>query len=215
VNGAFPPSIELARLYEKAPRGSWLIKEYLGSMRKMRLEDARQLMQQHGVPLRAIAAVCPAPTRVALDGDDRYKPNPAGAPAWVIPVCAVDPEMPEIIETDDPLGIVSLGPIVDLLAFHPAAPNRWALRLGLAGALGAIEPQYLDPVSVPAHRDVTAWLRSGCRGIVLLTRDAFKARRILAQVATIEAEDGQHAAELAALLVTPRVTTRTSPRAGA
>jgi hypothetical protein len=193
--------------------------EYLPIMRQMSLDDARMLMR-HGIPLRAITTVCPAPTRVALDGNDLYRPDPSGQPAWVMPVCAVDPGRPEEIETADPLSIVSLGPIVDLVAFHPAAPNRWALRLGLATVLGAIEPQCCNPDPVPVRRDITLWLRGECNGIVLLTRDAIEARRILSQIETIEAEDRQHADELAALLVSQpqmrsRVIARTGPRAAA
>jgi hypothetical protein len=193
--------------------------EYLPQLRRMKLADARELMR-YGVPLRAITTVCPTPTRVALDGDDRYQPDPSGAPAWIIPVCAVDPGRPDAIEAVDPLGIVGLGPVIDLVAFHPAAPNRWALRYGLATVLGAIEPQYCDSEPVPVHRDITNWLRAECKGIVLLTRDPFEGRRILHQIEPIEAEDERHADELAALLVAPRpmrsrVIARTLPKAAA
>jgi hypothetical protein len=195
------------------------LNEYLPAVRRMSLDDARKLMR-HGVALRSITTVCPAPTRVALDGNDLYRPDPLVQSAWVMPVCAVDPRRSDAIETVDPLGIVSLGPVIDLVAFHPAAPNRWALRLGLATVLGAIEPQCCSPDPVPVRRDITAWLRGECRGIVLLTRDATEARRVLSQIETIEAEDRQHVDELAALLAAPlqmrsRVIARTPPRAAA
>jgi hypothetical protein len=183
-------------------RATALTSEYIDPMRRMSLDDARRLMR-HGVPLRAITTICPAPTRVVIDGNDLYRPDPSGQPAWIIPVSVVDPEIPELIEAVDPLGIVSLGPIVDLIAFHPAAPNRWALRRGLAPALGVIEPQCCDPASVAVHRDVTDWLRSGCRGIILLTRDPKEAGRILRQISCIEASDWNHAKELRRLLALP------------
>ena len=63
---------------------------------------------------------------------------------------------------------VCCGPVVDLLALNPAAPGCWALRRGNATVLGAIEPQHCKPEKVPIHRDVTRWLRSDWRGLVLL-----------------------------------------------
>src|SRR5262249_31791823 len=110
---------------------------------------------------------------------------------------------PEMIETTDPNEAISAGALIDLIAFSPAAPRRFALRCGAATVLGAIEPQYLDPAPVPVHRDVTRWMRSGCRGIVLLRGDEHEARRILGQIARIEAEDDPHAPELGRLLMPP------------
>ena len=86
---------------------------------------------------------------------------------------------------------VCCGPVVDLLAFNPAAPGCWALRRGNATVLGAID---------------TRWLRSDCRGLVLLTGDRHKAAAILRRISNIDAEDEAHAAELecdgAATLIT-------------
>jgi hypothetical protein len=177
--------------------------EYLAVMRKMGLDDAYELIG-HGVPIRAIAAVCPAPTRVLLDGNDRrFRPDPAGQPAWVMPVCVIDPERLDAIEASDPSSVVSIGPAVDLLAFHPCAPNRWALRYGIATVLGTIAPQYCNPDPVPVHRDVTSWLRAECAGIMLLTHDPNEARRVLQQIHIIQAEDEQHEAQLRHLIEMP------------
>jgi hypothetical protein len=120
-----------------------------------------------------------------------------------MPVCVVDPERLDTIEASNPSSVVSIGPAVDLLAFHPGAPNRWALRYGLATVLGAIAPQYCRPDPVPVHRDVTDWLRAGCKGIVLLTHDRFGARRVLQQIQSIEAEDERQALELRRILEMP------------
>jgi hypothetical protein len=68
-------------------------------------------------------------------------------------------------------------------------PGRWALRRGRGAVLGAIPPQYLEPEPVRVHRDVAAWLRAGCTGVVLLTRDPAAAGRILSQIQRIDYAD--------------------------
>jgi hypothetical protein len=177
--------------------------EYLVGM--WRTPDHVQELMRHGVGMGAITTTCPAPTSIAFNEDgDRYWPDDAGYPAWVMPVCVVDPERPELIETVDPLDVVSTGPVIDLVAFDPDYPGCWALRLGLATVLGAIEPQYLDPEPVPIHRDVTDWLRAECRGIMLFTRDPIEVGRILRQCLKIEVQHRDHAVELRRTLEMPR-----------
>jgi hypothetical protein len=188
------------------PRNRRILAEYISLMGRTTLDDARALMQ-HGVPIRAITAVCPAPARITLDrAGERYWLEDAGKPAWIMPVCCADPADPEAIETSDPVAAISTGPVTDLIAFHPEAARRSALRHGNASVLGAIEPQFLDPGPVTVHRCVVDWLRAGCRGIVLLTRDPIEAARILRQCTAIEAEDEAHAAALRRLLKPPEPT---------
>jgi hypothetical protein len=55
--------------------------------------------------------------------------------------------------------------------------------------LDAIPPQYLEPDPVRVHRDVAEWLRAGCSGIVLLTRDRNKAQRVLRQIHRVDTAD--------------------------
>jgi hypothetical protein len=188
------------------PREPRILAEYLWLMSRTTRDDARGLMR-HGVPIRAITAVCPSPARIALDcTGERYWLDDAGESAWVFPVCSADPPGPEAIETSDPAWAISIGPVIDLLAFHPGASGRWALRLGNAVVLGTIEPQYFDPEPVAVHRDITDWLRAECRGIVLLTREPIEAARILRKCMAIEAEDEAHAAALRRLLKAPEPT---------
>jgi hypothetical protein len=163
-----------------------------------------QALLAWGVPIRAVATVAPALTRITLNhAGDRYEPDPDGRPAYVFPATIVDPIWPELLETLNPREIVSCGHIVDLVACHPAAPSRWALRTGQAIALGAIEHQYWFPMPTPVHRTVISWLRAGCVGIVLLTNNPFEASQILRGIATIVAEDEEHAGELREILKTP------------
>jgi len=176
-------------------RSADLRREYLEQMRRMTLDDARELLAL-GVPIEAIGAVCPAPARIRRIGR-RYKPDAAGGSAYVFPATATEPGQPYLIEADDPVWTIAAGPVVDLVAFSPFGPNLWALRTGEAIVLGAIEPQgglFTEPV--PVHRDVLSWLRFGCRGIVLLTQDPHERGHILRQITTPECEDAEHAAEI-------------------
>jgi len=96
-------------------------------MRPMKVEKAIELIEQHHVPIKAIAAVCPVPAMIVLDKTGGfYEPHETGKPAWVLPVCAADLDFPDAIEAPDPLLAVSMGPIVDLLAFSPHAPGHAA-----------------------------------------------------------------------------------------
>ena len=176
-----------------------LRREYLEQMRRMTLGDVHELLAA-GIPIETIAAVCPAPTRIRLEGERLYCPHPDGGRAHVFPVTAVDPKDPDLIETDEPEKVISLGPIVDLIAVGIKAPGRWALRVGAAAVLGAVEHQFglfTDPV--PIRRDPLAWLRS-CRGIVLLTGDSHLAGHILRQLTAPQAEDPEHKTEIDRLL---------------
>jgi hypothetical protein len=186
-----PPSISLW------PSRRALIDEYLAAIRRIRLADTLELIGL-GVPIRAITLVCPAPMRIKLDtSGERYPPDPEGRPSSVLPVCAVEPDDLEIIETGDPEAAISAGSSVDILAFC------WALRLGRAAVLGAVAPHYLEPEATPVHRDVGGCLCSGCSGIALLARDPCVRARILRQISHLNAKDLKHAAELQALQALP------------
>jgi hypothetical protein len=169
-----------------------LLAEYLAALRTMCVERAQELAAC-GIPWSAITAVTPVPMRITINrAGNRYRPDDAGELGWVLPVAAVDPGCPELVETTDPLATIATGRFIDLAAaFSPTAPGRWALRRGRATVLGAIPPQYLEPEPVRVHRDVAGWLRAGCDGIVLLTRDPAKVRRIFSQIARIDQTDAE------------------------
>jgi hypothetical protein len=166
-------------------------REYLGLMRRMPFAEAERLHNDFGVPWASIAATVPVPTRVrfADKAQTFFEPDERGRAAWVIPATCVDPVRPEEIEVVDPLDVVSTGPIVDLVCFHPHCRARFALRTGAAVVLGVVPPQYMQPDRVPVFNDVADWLKSGCNGIVLLTNDAHQRGRILRRIESIEAQD--------------------------
>jgi hypothetical protein len=164
-------------------------REYLGLMRRMPFAEAARLHNDFGVPWASIAATVPVPTRVrfADKQETLFEPDERGRAAWVLPLTCVNPVRPEEIEALNPLCVVRAGPIIDLVAFHPARRNRFGLRIGNAVVLGAVEPQYFEPDRVPVWADITDWLKSGCNGIVLLTNDAHQRGRILRRCAAVQA----------------------------
>jgi len=192
--------------------GANLVAEYRAALRSTQLDDLHPLLAA-GISPETIAAVVPASTRIAVAGST-YQPDPDGGSAYLLPVRVDNPLSPE---AGDPSETVRAGPIVDLLAMHPAQPGRWALRCDAAEWLGTIEPQYLDPSPVPVWRSPLAWLRADCRGLVLLSRDRRDQYRILAGcLGGILAEDPRHAMELRRVLEhswpAPRVFVREARR---
>ncbi|HVB15687.1 MAG TPA: hypothetical protein VNF04_04080 [Stellaceae bacterium] len=178
--------------------GADLAEEYLTALGATRPDDLAPLLGA-GVPSAAIELAQPAFARITIDGD-LYQPDPDGGAAFVLPVRVDYPETPE---TEDPDGVLRDGAIVDLLAMHPAHPGRWALRVGVAEWLGAVEPQYCGPDAVRIWQSPIGWLRSGCAGLVLLSRDLHDQYGVLTLCSTVVAENSQHAAELRRVIERP------------
>jgi hypothetical protein len=125
-----------------------------------------------------------------------YEPAPGGLAAYISPVLVHDELTPE---SRCPAYTARCGRPVDLVAWHPRWPDRWALRTGASGWLGVIWPQYCDPPPVPVRRSVLSWLQRYCTGLVLLSRDSAVRCRVL--------NDCRGAS--------PRRTARTGPNCGA
>jgi hypothetical protein len=144
--------------------------------------------------------------QVRLYRSDLYEPDPDGRACLITPVCvhtALDPE------SSAPEVFCRAGAIVDLVAWHPEQPDRWALRAGAAEWLGCIEPQYLEPAPVPIRRSVLSWFQAECTGLVLLSRSRLDQYRILTGcLGDIIAEDAAHRAELRRILQRPFSTPR-------
>jgi len=138
--------------------------------------------------------------RVAVQGA-LYQPDEEGGVAIVTPVRVEHPVSPEARR---PAIFARWGPIVDLVAWHPSEPLRWALRTGAAEWLGCIEPQCLAPEPVRVHRSVLDWLRAGCSGIVPLSSDRGELYRLLSAChGGILAADDAHAHDLRRALSRP------------
>ncbi len=139
--------------------------------------------------------------RIRVDGD-RYQPDPAGGVAYVTPVLVGNPVSPEAAEPGR--SVRQSGELIDLVAWRDDRMDTIATRAGTASWLGAIEPQYLAPAPVSVWRHPLGWLRAGCRGLVLLTRDPVEAWLTLADCrGGIIAEDEAHARELRRALERP------------
>jgi hypothetical protein len=132
---------------------------------------------------------------------ERFEPHPDGRLAFCTPARI---HRSLTIESPVPDSAVRVGELVDLVYWSLNHPERWAMRTGAAECLGLVEPQYCGPEPVAIHRRPLGWLRGGCRGLVLLTRDPWAMYRILCQCSGgLIAEDERHAAELAAALDHP------------
>jgi hypothetical protein len=159
-------------------------------------------LTEHGVPVPLIAnygLVGAAPIRVDKSG--LYEPAPDGRLAYITPV-RIDNELTP--EAEQPLSCARiLGHLVDLLAWHPRHPTRWALRTGAATWLGCIGPQYMEPDPVAVRRTPLAWLQAECDGLVILSNEPADAYRLLCGLRQIDAEDAEHATELRRLVRQP------------
>jgi hypothetical protein len=123
-----------------------------------------------------------------------YEPDQAGKIAFLTPVLTHYPDTPESPQT---WGACRVGNLIDLIAWHPRHPDRWALRTGDATWLGSIEPQYAVPPPVAIRRSPLSWLQSDCDGLVILARDSSEVYRLLSNcVGGIIADDALHAREL-------------------
>lgn len=183
------------------PVGTELTAEYESALANSQQCHLRPFIAA-GISVRLLWLLTPAFARVTLRGET-YVPDPDdGGAAYVLPVRVNDPVTAEAI---DPWGAVCSADIVDLLAFHPAHPARWALRTGYAEWLGAVPPQYLKPGPVPVWRSPLNWLRAGCIGIVPLSREPAAIYRLLLGLWEIAVEDEEHEAELGDVFKRARV----------
>lgn len=130
-----------------------------------------------------------------------YAPAPNGDVVVVTPVRLERGTTPQ---SRRPRIFSQWGPIVDLVAWHPSAPEQMALRVGAATWLGCIEPQYLEPEAVLIHRSALDWLRAGRSGLVLLSDEPADQYPILAGcLGGLVAADEAHARTLRRALACP------------
>ena len=174
--------------------------ELLSAVAALTDED-RGVLADFGIPPPDISRfrMCGI-ARVRVRRSGLYEPDDSGHVAIITPVRVETPASPESPQPDI---YTHWGPIVDLVAWHPAAPERWALRAGAAEWIGLVEPQYMDPEPVPIHRSVLDWLRSGRVGLVPLAFQPAEVYRLLSWCRSIRAADEEHARELQRALSHP------------
>ena len=138
--------------------------------------------------------------RIRLSSDETgYEPADSGPWAYITP-CRID--QPFSPETPAPEMTAQWGSLIDLVAWHPDRPDRWALRLGFADWLGSCEPQHLGGKCL-VRRSPLSWLRGRCHGVVPLGAKAEDRARVLRFLGPLYAEDLEHAQELRRLMEQP------------
>lgn len=180
---------------------SFLDAEFLAARDALAPEHT-SVLERYGIPSALVGAsgwIGVSPIAVHHRGD-LYEPVEDGPRAFITPVRG----FPDgALESSDPDVALRYCDIVDLVAWHPMRPDRWALRRGSVVALGIVEPQMIQPPPVRVHRSPLAWLQSGGDGLALLTRQPNEMRGVLLQLRGIVAEDEAHRCELVALMSRP------------
>jgi hypothetical protein len=173
-----------------------LAAEMRAAIEAMERRDFAQLRQM-GVT-RMMAGI----GRVRDVGEGLYEPeeSPWGHWRWITPVCTEWRDTPESNDPESPM----CAELVDLVAWHENAPEKWLLRTGHAQWLGRIEPQYCNPNPVQILRSPLSWLRNNCIGLVPLGRKRYEVYDVLMCCRYgMKAEDRAHAAELRHILEYP------------
>ncbi|HVM79909.1 MAG TPA: hypothetical protein VMU06_12885 [Stellaceae bacterium] len=181
--------------------GADLLREFASAQCAL---DTKNRAELHaiGIPdiILARGLVGIARVEVSLDGK-RYEPADEGHELFITPArVGLDPSTPEATNHET---VPQDGRLVDLVAWSPHYPGRWATRTGLAAWLGAIEPQFVIPPAVPIFRSPLSWLRAGAKGLCILDTNPPDIYRVLTVCQQIEAEDRAHAQQLRRILEHP------------
>ena len=140
-------------------------------------------------------------SRIMLDNTGTtYQPVDEGPEVFITPVRVGQIDTPENSQFEI---VPQFGNLIDILAWSPRYPTRWALRCDLAAWLGSIPPQYCLPSPVRIRRSPLSWLRSGGNGLCVLSRNHLDTYRLLSECRALEAEDAAHARELRTFLEHP------------
>ena len=191
-----------------------LIAELDTAQRALRA-DHRVQLHGLGIPHLIIERGLIGAGRIQLSANGRaYEPAEDGAQAFVTP-CRIGTDL---LSPEDPdhESVPQFGCVIDLVAWSPRYPGRWALRSGLAAWLGAIPPQFCSPPPVTMRRDVFSWLRAGASGLCILAHERRDAYRVLSVCRDeIKGEDHDHVRELRRIFEQPFSTPRISAAATA
>jgi hypothetical protein len=93
--------------------------------------------------------------------------------------------------------------IIDIVAWHPATPGRWATRTGYADMLGTVQPPLWEDGPTRVHQTPYGWLKSGGEGICFLTTDRPMIAFELRSAGRIVADAEAHARELRQICAHP------------
>lgn len=177
--------------------------EHRAAVKNLKTEDAVELVDQLAIPffpvvIYQMVGILP----IRLDkGGARWEPDheDGGHFAYITPLRV---ERPDTALSPEPWEAARFGELVDLIAWDPAAPQRWALRVGASSSLGSIP--WGEPFPATIRASPLSWLKADCDGLVLLTRDPVEVRAILGEFEHgIQAESDALTAQLRKLVATP------------
>jgi hypothetical protein len=150
--------------------------EHREAVKNLTTEDAQELVDQLLIPWFAViiyqlVGIMPIRREGWL-----WEPDPDGELAYITPLRI------ERIDTAlslEPWETTRWGELVDLIAWDPRAPRRWALRTASTLWLGSIP--FGEPFPAMIRATPLSWLQADCDGLVLLTRDPVELRSIFAE----------------------------------
>jgi hypothetical protein len=198
------------RIGDRGDGHNWLEAEWRAALAGLELDDVR-LLARYGLNLPLLVdlgldayALMVGALPMRVEGRRRrWVPDPTGHRGFVTPVRGRG----DRYDARDLLAdeIVINGPLLDLVAWHPERPHRWATRTGAAEWLGAWDPGIAQERHEPVRlwRAPFAWLKGWLEGVVPLTTDRAALHRLLADMPAIRAEDEPHGRQLERALERP------------
>jgi hypothetical protein len=143
-------------------------------------EDAQELVDQLLIPwflvmIHQMVGVLP----VRLDKSGwLWDPDPeSGELAYITPVRV---DRADTVLSPEPWGAPRCGSLVDLIAWHPSHPRRWAMLTAASLWLGCVP--WAEPFPALIRATPLSWLQADCDGLVLLTRKPSALRNIFADL---------------------------------
>jgi hypothetical protein len=176
--------------------------EHRAAVHNLTTEDAKELVDELLIPfflviIHQMVGVLP----IRLDKTRwLWEPDPESSQlAYITPLRI---GRPDTALSPEPWGMPRCGDLVDLIAWHPANPHRFALRTAACPWLGCVP--WAEPFPALIRATPLSWLQADCDGLVLLTRKPAQLRTILGDFEYgIQTETDQLAAKLNELIREP------------
>jgi len=134
---------------------------------------------------------------------DSFQIDERGEWAFLTPVCHIDGDLWRLLVWDCGFESEAVwrvnAEVVDIVAWHPATPGRWARRTGVADMLGDIAAA--EPLRV--HQTPYGWLKADGVGICFLDHQRASVASALRLAEKIIADSPAHARELRDICARP------------
>lgn len=149
----------------------------------------RRILKHLKIPEKALHLGLVGAAHINLCEGGFYEPGDTSR-AFITPVRVDDPFTPEFVDIDPALW----GSLTDLIAWHPDAPEMYAVRVGFADWVGSTAPGHWH-----VRPSVLSWLQHQCVGVVALGEWPER-QKLLRRAERVFAEDLDHAMELRRLM---------------